>query len=280
MAFCALCGFSANLRSSHYLAAGFFRRLHGNDAGQVTPPILLNPRLIVYSCRQPQANLLCDDCEHRFKVGGEDWVIDCTARTDGSFPLRDLLLLHAPLGQVGPTKEGRLAYIFSGVQVPAAQHDKLLYFAASVFWRGAVFDWPSVSDNAQLSFPPGLGQELQTFLMGNAPFSSSVILQIEVAIDPTLGGGEIGMVFPQPIQPRRAGPPEPIRGYFFSVFGITFLLFFDGRAAGMRTKSASIAEPPHFLSLTNVRMGEVTEQHAEMKTRAKPVGLLAKRTRL
>jgi len=105
MAFCALCGFSANLRSSHYLAAGFFRRLHGNDAGQVTPPILLNPRLIVYSCRQPQANLLCDDCEHRFKVGGEDWVIDCTARTDGSFPLRDLLLLHAPLGQVGPQKK-------------------------------------------------------------------------------------------------------------------------------------------------------------------------------
>jgi hypothetical protein len=280
MGFCALCGVSAELQSSHYLAAAFFRRLHGSDAGRVTPPILLNPHLMMYNCRQPQAKLLCQDCEHRFKVNGEDWVIDCTARTDRSFPLRDLLLSHAPLSRVGPTKEGRVAYTFSGVQVPAIQKDKLLYFAASVFWRGAVFDWSRVSDHAQLSFPPGLGQELQTFLMGSAPFPSSVILQVEVAIDPTLGGGEIGMVFPEPIQPRQAGPPEPVRGYFFSIFGITFLLFFDGSAAGMKTKYASVAEPPHFLSLTNVRMEEVTEQHGEMKTRAKPVGLLAKRHRL
>jgi hypothetical protein len=274
MGLCALCGGDADLQSSHYLAAAFFRRLHGNDDdGKVTFPISMNPERVMYNCRQPQAKLLCKACEQRFKVNGEDSVIECTARKDGSFPLRDLLLSHTPLSQVGPTKEGRLAYIFSGVQIPAIQHDKLLYFAASVFWRGAVFCWSRVSEHEQLRLPPGLEQQLQTFLMGNAPFPSSVILQVEVAIDPTLSGGEVGMVFPQTIQPRHAEPSNSIRGYFFSVFGITFLLYFDGKAAGMQTNHLSITEPPHFLSLTNVRMEEVTDR------RAKPVGLLAKRRR-
>jgi hypothetical protein len=146
----ALCGTSATLRNSHYLAAAFFRRLHGEDGGKTLHPISLNARRIMYNCNQPQARLLCDICEHRFKVHGEDWVIECSCHKDGRFPLRDLLLEGTPIGHIGPTSSGQRADIYTGNRMPRLRHAELTYFATSVFWRGWAFDWSRVSDFPQL----------------------------------------------------------------------------------------------------------------------------------
>jgi len=212
---CALCGTAAELRESHYLPAAFFRRLHGeNDDGKVTYPISLNANRQMYDCHQVKATLLCDVCEHSFKVHGEDCVIGCTARTDGRFPLRDLLLRSLPIEKVGPTPEGRLAYVYAGSRIPGIRHTEIMYFAASVFWRGAAFDWSRVSDYSQLRLPPDLGPALRAYLLGTAPFPPSVLLQVEVAANPAVGRGTLGMIFPEKIIPRHPNASSEPRGYF------------------------------------------------------------------
>lgn len=216
MCICALCGTTATLRSSHYLAAAFFRRMHGEDGGKVIHPISMDARRAIYSCSQPQTKLLCDDCEHRFKVQGEDWVIKCTCQKDGHFPLRDLLLRNIPVGQIGPTPSGRRAYIYTGNGVPAIRHPEIIYFAASVFWRGWAFDWSRVSDHSQIDLPQGLGIEFKDFLLEKTEFPSSVVLHVEVALNPTFRRGNIGIIFPDKITPRIPLPDstKPV-GYFF-----------------------------------------------------------------
>jgi hypothetical protein len=273
---CALCGMTATLRSSHYLAAAFFRRVHGEDEGKIVHPISLNAKRAMYDCNQPQTKLLCDICENRFKVQGEDWVIECTCQKDGRFPLRDLLLQSTPISQIGPTPTGRRADIYTGDRISGIRHTEIIYFAASVFWRGRAFDWSRVSDFSQLDLPPGLGLEFQDFLLGKSPFPSSVVLQVEVALNPVFSRGNIGMIFPEKITPRIPNPGLKPVGYYFLVFGMTFLLYFDlGKTAGLSGKVTSIAEPPHPIFLTDVRMSEADAGRDALESTAKRIGRLA-----
>jgi len=251
--------------------------LHGDDQGKVVHPISLNAKRAIYDGSQAQAKLLCDVCERRFAVQGENWIIECTSQ-DGRFPLREILLQTAPIRQVGPTAAGRVAHVYAGSRNPAIRHGEIIYFAASVFWRGWAFDWSSVSDLSQLEFPTGLGDQLRDFLLGKSPFPESVVLQVEVALNPVLGNRSLGMIFPDKITPRIPNATvEPV-GYFFAVFGVTFMLYFDlGKAAGLRTKAISIAEPPHTISLSDVRMLEVDADYKRLESTAKRVGKLARR---
>jgi hypothetical protein len=207
-------------------------------------------------------------------------VIECTCQKDGRFPLRDLLLRSLPIVQVGPTSTGRLAHVYVGSRIPELRHTEIIYFAASVFWRGWAFDWSQVSEFSQLEFPPGLGLEFRDFLLGKSPFPNSVVLQVEVALNPVFSRGNIGMIFPDKIKVRLPNANVEPAGYFFMVFGTTFVLYFDlGKAAGLRTKAISITEPPHTISLTDVRMSEADAECDRLASTAKPVGQLAHRRR-
>ncbi len=273
MGICALCGMTATLRDSHYLAAAFFRRLHVTERGKTLHPISVNAKRAMYDCTQPQTKLLCDVCEHRFKVQGEDWVIKCTCQRDGRFPLRDFLLQSAPIGHVGRPPR---ANIYTGDKLPGLRHKEIVYFAASVFWRGWVFDWSRVSDFLQLELPPGLGLEFRDFLLGKSPFPTSIVLLVEVARNPAPDGRNIGMVFPEKMTPRTPNAGLTSVGYYFLVFGITFQLYFDlGKMAGLRGKVTSIAEPPHPIFLTDVRMSEAGAARDRLESTAKRVGRLA-----
>jgi hypothetical protein len=275
---CVLCGMPATLRMSHYLPAAFFRRVHRRDGGNILHPISLNSAREMYDCKQPQARLLCDACEHRFKVQGEDWVIECTCHEDGRFPLRDLLRQNPAEGQIGPTPEGRRADRYTGNNIRGLRQLEIVYFAASVFWRGWVLDWSQVSDFPKVELSPGLGIEFRDFLLGKSPFPPSVVLQVEVALNPTFDGGGLGMIFPDKIIPRISNRDTGARGYFFMVFGITFILYFDlGKPAGLRFgKAISIAEPPHPIFLTDVRMSEADAGRSKLLLTAKRVGRLAR----
>jgi hypothetical protein len=269
MGICALCGITATLRDSHYLPAAFFRRLHGQEGGNTLPPIWLNAERAMYYCKQAQTKLLCDTCEHRFKVQGEDWLTECTYQKDGRFPLRDLLLQSTPFGRVGQPPR---ANIYTGNRIPGLRHAEITYFAASVFWRGWAIDWSRISDVPQLDLPQGLGIEFRDFLLGKSPFPSSVVLTVEVALNPLLG-----MVFPQKLKPRKPNANLKNAGYFFVVFGITFSLYLDpGKTDGLRGKATSIAEPPHPIFLTDVRMWEVHAGRETLESTAKRVGRLAR----
>ncbi len=272
---CALCGACGTLRHSHYLAAAFFRRLHTDGL----PPILVDANVKVHRAKQPQAYLLCDLCEDRFKRLGEDWVIDCTCKTTGSFPLRDLLLRNVPVGEM--SRNVAMAFWYHGARLPEIRHSEIIYFAASVFWRGCIHDWSNVDPGlSKLQFTPELANEFQQFLLGRTPFPQSAILQVEVAFDPFLGGQRLGITFPTALVPRRPNSDQPNIpiGYAFGVCGITFSLMFDlGRPGGLQWgKVTSIAEPPHPLLLTDVRMSEISAGQEAFESTAVPKGRLAR----
>jgi len=271
---CALCGAFGTLRNSHYLAAAFFRRLHTNGL----PPISIDATSMLYRAKQPQAYLLCDICENRFKTQGEDWVIDCTCSTSGGFPLRDLLLRNNPVGSM--PRDVATAFWYHGARLPEMRHSEIVYFAASVFWRGCIYDWSTVESSlSQLQFTQELEFEFREFLLGKAAFPASALLQVEVAFDPAFKGQRLGITFPSTLVPRRPTPDRgaPI-GYAFAVCGITFSLYFDlGRPGGLSWgKVTSIAEPPHPLLLTDVRMSEVSAGQEALELTAVRKGRLAR----
>ena len=273
MGTCALCGSTAIIRSSHYLPAAFFRRLHSNGR----PPVFVDARSKREHCKQAQAHLLCDKCEHRFKTQGEDWVVDCTCKATGGFALRDLLLRSRPAGAMSP--DVATAFWYHGLTLAKVRHREITYFAASVFWRGCAYDWSLVDSGlTRLQLAPALVVEFREFLLGRSAFPSSAILQVEVAFDPLRAGGRLGMIFPEEILPRKATAiKEPPRGYFFFVCGVTFSLYLDfGIPAGLKGKATSIAEPPYPLLLTNVRMSEVRAGQESLESTAAPKGRLAR----
>ena len=231
----------------------------------------------MYDCNQVQAKLLCDACEHRLAVQGENWVIECTCQKDGAFPLRDILLRNTPVQQVGPTSTGRVAHVYAAAGLGQYATRKLSILLLASFGADGPSIGRKVSEVSQLNFPDGLGNQFRDFLLGKSAFPSSVILQVEVALNPVFTKGNLGMIFPDKITPRISNPTiEPI-GYFFMVFGITFMLYFDlGKAAGLHTKVLSIAEPPHAISLTDVRMLEVDADYNRLDSTAKRVGKLAR----
>lgn len=85
MGICALCGMAATLRSSHYLPAAFFRRLHGEDSGKVLHPMSLNAKRAIYDCKQPQTKLLCDICNTVSRLKGRIGLQDAPAKKMGAF---------------------------------------------------------------------------------------------------------------------------------------------------------------------------------------------------
>jgi len=207
MGICALCRKTATLRRSHYLPAAFFRRLHSNGR----PPAVVDASSKREECNQPKVLLLCDKCEHRFKTQGEDWVIDCTCKATGGFALRDLLLRNRPAGAMSPNVA--TAFWYHGQALAKMRHREIVYFAASVFWRGCAHDWSRVDSGlSRLEFAPELELEFREFLLGKSAFPPSVILQVEVAFDPFLMGGRLGIAFPKEVTLRkhiaRQGPPS------------------------------------------------------------------------
>src|SRR4051794_877986 len=94
--------------------------------------------------REPKAELLCETCEGRFSELGESWVIkNCFRRGEG-FALYEKLLHTREMVKVGSTS------LRAGRENEAIDVDRLVYFAASVFWRASV--WPQNKRNPRQTY--------------------------------------------------------------------------------------------------------------------------------
>jgi hypothetical protein len=138
---CALCLEVKALVNSHYIPAFCYRDLW--ERSGLRHPVLVTEKISVLRAKQLQHPLLCKDCEDRFNRGGERWVADQSARSPGSFPLRSLLRRQPPHS----FWEGDPVY-FAEFILPA-RVESLIYFAASVFWRGAIYDWARLGSNSK-----------------------------------------------------------------------------------------------------------------------------------
>ncbi|MDB5976953.1 MAG: hypothetical protein JWR07_3713 [Nevskia sp.] len=160
------------LRQSHYLPAAIYRVLR-DEAERNPNPVMLNERGVVRTSRQMMAPLLCANCEDRLNKGGERWTLANCIRRDGSFPLAELLASRSP-DIASDTDTTTKMYFSSGI--PEVDASAIRYFAASVFWRGAIHPWDG-------TIPVRLGpyqEKFRRYLMGLQSFPENSALWVVV----------------------------------------------------------------------------------------------------
>jgi hypothetical protein len=127
------------------------------------------------SSRQANTPLLCTACEKRFFQRGEDWVIENCWRSPKEFRLLDALERSQTPWAAGDLR------VYEGRRVPGVDVDQIVYFAASVFWRGAAHTWNDPRAKApgggpvNIDFGPHL-EPLRRFLMDEGPFPHDMYL--------------------------------------------------------------------------------------------------------
>jgi hypothetical protein len=169
---CRLClTLDVPLHDSHYMPQGLHKIV---QAGGPTA-IEVKGTVSMFSSRQANAPLLCTACEKRFFQRGEDWVIDNCWRSPKKFRLLDALeRSHTPWAR------GDLR-VYETRKVPGVDVDRLVYFAASVFWRGAAHAWNDPRDKAPGGGPVNISfgrhlEPLRRFLMDEEPFPPHMYL--------------------------------------------------------------------------------------------------------
>lgn len=173
---CKLCLREAvELRLSHYISAAVYRTLRGNDAPGMNPdPFHVTKSASFQSSKQDRAHLLCAECELRFSNGGENWFFRHSLKKDGTFKLLDTLMA----GPASVWQEGVPTILYEADRFPGINADALVYFAASVFWRGSIHGW-----NNDGSVPVnlhGYADQFRRYLLGEREFPKGAALMAVV----------------------------------------------------------------------------------------------------
>lgn len=95
VATCALCGKVETLIASHFMPAALYPELN-DPTDPIKHMIVVTRKGTFQSGEQFAMPLLYQKCEIRFQQGGESWTLANRYRSDGSFPLREMLLASAP----------------------------------------------------------------------------------------------------------------------------------------------------------------------------------------
>ena len=113
--------------------------------------------------------------------------------------------------------------IYEGSTIPGVNPDQLGYFAASVFWRGAIRGWDLARRESERLKLGKYEEELRCFLTGRA-FPTDAVLIVTVS-------SESGSV-PDTLTtfPFLKGHESRFRQYKFTIPGITFQLFVGRRS--------------------------------------------------
>lgn len=177
---CALCLQEKPLLDSHFVPASIYKNLI-NPGGIIKNMVATNLSTASEVSKQVKQYLLCQECEIRLQQGGENWVLGRRLMPSGAFPLREALQQTAPAG----TRDGSSFYTLD--IITSVDQDQLLYFAASVFWRGAVTDWETpLGHYPKLAMEESIVEDLRMYLLGSGSFpaSASILAIISAADDP------------------------------------------------------------------------------------------------
>jgi hypothetical protein len=168
---CKLCLEVCSLQKSHFLPKGIFKRLR-DEKSKNPYPFTLSKTKAFQTSKQKNAPLLCSVCERRFSENGENWVLGNCLQGDGSFPLASFLSSRKPAIISSSTKA------YYAAKIPEINIFALAYFAASIFWRGAVYPW-----NRDKTRPIELGKYFEPFrkyLLGRELFPTNCYLTVVV----------------------------------------------------------------------------------------------------
>lgn len=255
---CALCGNVETLIDSHFMPAALYQELN-DPAGPIKHMIVVTQKGTFQNPEQFHMPLLCQACEIRFQQGGEHWVLEMRYRSDGTFPLRDLL---RGATRVSSNKE---TSVFDARPINGLDVDRRLYFAASIFWRSGIADWATrFADAPKIDLKPEIMAKFADHLLGRGAFPSETSLNVWVASD---------------AQPQRAMIPPlkaqetPFVRYEAHIPGMIFELFVD---AGPTNDVWSLNNAPERIVLTELVTRRILKIASEIAPKSEPKGSLKK----
>lgn len=197
----------ASLIDSHLIPAGFYRQMTKSHQGYTSA----TEKRATNTSQQVRQKLLCSECEEKFNKNGEDWILK-NYWSGQKFPLLDEIAKLTPA-----SKKANISHFFITPSTSKIDLQKMVYFAASVFWRASVSSW-SFPAGKTIYGPLELGpysEKLHTFLSGGM-FPNNTSLGIFIAPYPK----QDGIIFPQKANREDGGFIK----YGFFIPGVSFIL--------------------------------------------------------
>lgn len=172
---CALCRLERDLQSSHLLPKALYRFVSGIRGKGDPNPVIVAHDSAWQSSKQVEAHLLCTECEQRFHKEGEEWTLRHCYRGERRFRLQEALERSTPI------EESETAKLFAAHSVTDIAIDRLVYFAASVFWRASVNRW-RLQDHylEHIDLGEKYTEQLRGFLLGAAGFPKDAAVLIDI----------------------------------------------------------------------------------------------------
>lgn len=229
---CALCLHTAELCNSHLLAKAAYKPLLSESGNR--HPLVITGRSAYQTSRQAVDYLLCFVCEQRFRERGEDWVLARSYRGPGDFRFRDILRQHEGLSL---TPQGT---IYATANIPAFDLEKVVYFAASVFWRAAVHKWRR--DDYEEKFELGPYEEpLRVFLLEDGSFPDGLVLRLWISSFED----RYCAVCHLPERGRKGG----VRSYQFAIPGMTFEMMAGSHMSPVHYQFSTAPAPEGYVGI-------------------------------
>jgi len=175
---CGLCLQHKELQNSHLLPAALYRQLRDPSAGANDNPVLVLNERAFTSSQQVSSHFLCAECESRFSVNGENYVVTQCANRNGSFKLRELMQTVSPL--IDNKTDQVAVYDVRGLL--GARVEQYLYFAASVFWRASAHTWKIGGGQVgKISLGDKYQEQFRLYLLGQSTFPQNARVFISVS---------------------------------------------------------------------------------------------------
>ena len=206
---CALCLQHVPLVKSHFLPAGFYKRLR--TLGDKNPnPVLMSRDIAIQKSYQMTDPLLCSVCDRRFSTQGEAYVLP-RIRQDDTFPFLDHLKVALEFHR-GP---GFNAYQGERVGVDT---QKIAFFGLSLLWRAGVHKWRMADGKAtSVMIDEPYKNDLRRNLLGESGFPPNCNVMVTIATD---WASQNGGFVPNRIQ------GTPLTAYGLMTKGLYFRIFF------------------------------------------------------
>jgi hypothetical protein len=172
---CKLClRLDRELRDSHFMPRALYALLRTAERKNANPVVISHVRARTTSA-QARDYVFCGTCEQRLSTHGESWVMAHGSRKHEGFLLRDALRSVPP---IWPDAD---LLVYRAAEIPAIDVPKLIYFAASVFWRASIHEWEIEGERASsICLGPRYEELLRRYLLGEAEFPENACLWVSV----------------------------------------------------------------------------------------------------
>jgi hypothetical protein len=166
------------LQDSHLMPRSLYKKARGSGGKGNQDPYVVTKQGGKQSSHQTTDYVFCRECEQRFSINGEDYVMRLVTKQNGDFPLLEMLT------RVPPTRTGPDWKVHSFADTPNINREKIAYFAISVFWRASVHTWEQENgEKTRIDLGKKYNEEIRRYLLGETLVPKNASLQVIACSD-------------------------------------------------------------------------------------------------